>query len=124
MTLDGQIAEKLRCARREAGLSVSDAAQKIGKSELEIRRLESGVARIGADLLYRASVEYDVEIRWFFDDADVGDPLKTEPASKQIAINQYRTTILANLRANNTLAELCDLARESEYKTLARSKVA
>ena len=66
------LAERLRFARRVAGMSQRDMAAAIGASAAQARRYETGEATISAATLLRIAVALDVPPGWLYgiDDND------------------------------------------------------
>lgn len=124
MSLDVQIGEKLGLARRNAGLTVGEIAKMLKIDEQEIVAYEAGNARVPAEHLFQAAQAYGVDLRWFFDHTENNEELSTEQTYGDNTNLDGNTSILADVRANENLAKLCDAARESDYILLNRSKVA
>lgn len=124
MSLDIQIGEKLRVARRRTGLSISDIARILSVTEDEVAAYEAGTRRICADKLYQSAQAFDVDLRWFFDQSTADDELWVERSAGQNTNSDRNTSILSNMRANKNLTKLCEAVRESDYILLNRSKVA
>lgn len=124
MSLDVQIGEKLGHARRNAGLTVDEIAKMLKIAEQEIVAYEAGNARVPAERLFQAAQAYGVDLRWFFDQTENNEELSTEQTYGDNTNLDGNTSILADVRANENLAKLCDAARESDYILLNRSKVA
>ena len=123
MTLDERIGENLRIARAAAGLSSLEAAQLLGETEFNLKQLETGTRRASANLLARAAQAFQVEIRWFFDQSNPPTS-KHSMSPSQDETDAASITLLESLRANKTLAQLCEALRESEYAGQKDSKVA
>jgi transcriptional regulator with XRE-family HTH domain len=120
MSLDHQIGEKLRLARTAANVSLADAAAVLDLTESELSAAEQGTRRTDARLLQCAARAYGVEIRWFFNsskDVRVSDEEKVLTRATSISI-------LQSFRSHETLSQLCETVRESDYSGRPRKNVA
>lgn len=65
-----RVVEKLRLARREAGLTEEQAAAAFGRPQEFIASVEEGSRRIDPVELCRFAVVYQKPVSWFLPDAD------------------------------------------------------
>ena len=70
--MSNSLADRVRFARRIAGISQRDLAAAIGSRVSQVRRYESGAATISAPALLRIAVALDVPLAWLYgvDDSD------------------------------------------------------
>ena len=82
-----RIAERLREARKLAGLSQSHAAKILGLHRPSISEIEAGNRRVSADELARLAEIYDVSVAWLVgkvpEKIDVDDP-RLELAAREL----------------------------------------
>jgi len=69
--IDLHVSIRLRAARREVGLSQTDAADKLGITFQQIQKYENGSNRITAGKMAMLANLYGVSIPWLFDGAPV-----------------------------------------------------
>jgi len=67
--IDQKLAARLRAARRAAGLSEAELANKVSLSADRLIALERGDSRIDAHLMTKVSIALGIEISWFFDNS-------------------------------------------------------
>lgn len=83
----GAIAERLKEARKLAGLSQGQVAKMLGLHRPSITEMESGNRRVSADELARLAAIYDVSTAWLLGEApptiDVKDP-RVELAAREL----------------------------------------
>ena len=83
-----KIAERLKEARKLAGLSQSHVAKMLGLHRPSISEMEAGNRRVSADELARLAGIYDVSVAWLLGEApdtvDVGDP-RLELAARELS---------------------------------------
>src|SRR5436309_13590762 len=74
----GQIAERLKEARKLAGLSQGHVAKMLGLHRPSVTEMETGNRRVSADEVVRLAEIYDVNVAWLLGDApdtiDAQDP--------------------------------------------------
>jgi transcriptional regulator with XRE-family HTH domain len=84
----GQLAERLREARKLAGLSQGNVANMLGLHRPSVSEIEAGNRRVSADELARFAEIYDVSIVWLLGEApetiDVQDP-RLELAARELS---------------------------------------
>jgi CheY-like chemotaxis protein len=90
--LDRGLADRIRFARRVAGMSQEDLAAAIGARRAEVERTEAGLVVLSAATMLRCAVALDVPLGWLYgiDDSDLwpdtviaallGDPAVAELA--------------------------------------------
>ena len=82
------IAERVKEARKLAGLSQGRVAKILGLHRPSISEMEAGNRRVSADELARLAEIYDVGVAWLLgespDTFDVGDP-RLELAARELA---------------------------------------
>ena len=78
--VDRYVAERLRAARLEAGLSQTDLGRAMNLSFQQVQKYERGVNRISASMLVRAAKAVGVAVADFFppDDADLKSAERVE----------------------------------------------
>ena len=78
--IDLLLSQKVSIAREKAGLSVQDAATRLGTSVEEWVMIEAGKVFIDAKMLSQIAMELDKPIAWFFDQepSTVAFPLKNK----------------------------------------------
>ena len=83
-----QIAERLKEARKLAGLSQSHIAKMLGLHRPSISEMEAGNRRVSADELARLAETYDVSVAWLLGEApetlDAQDP-RLELAARELS---------------------------------------
>ena len=83
-----QIAERLKEARKLAGLSQSHVAKMLGLHRPSISEMEAGNLRVSADELARLAETYDVSVAWLLGEApetlDAQDP-RLELAARELS---------------------------------------
>lgn len=83
-----QIAERLREARKLAGLSQGQVAGMLGLHRPSVTEMEAGNRRVSSDELVRLAEVYDVSVTWLVGDApetlDVQDP-RLELAARELS---------------------------------------
>ena len=83
-----QIAERLKEARRLAGISQSHVAKMLGLHRPSVSEMEAGNRRTSADELARLAQIYDVSVAWLLGEApemiDSQDP-RLELAARELA---------------------------------------
>ncbi len=83
-----QIAERLKEARKFAGLSQGQVAKLLGLHRPSITEMESGNRRVSADELARLAAIYDVAVAWLVGEApetiDSKDP-RIELAARELS---------------------------------------
>lgn len=82
------IAERLRLAREQAGLSQGQAAKKLGWHRPTISEIEAGRRRVAADEVGQMAALYGVDVNWIV----TGDDLEADPAI------QLAARVLAKLK--------------------------
>ncbi|MQP68644.1 helix-turn-helix domain-containing protein [Niveispirillum sp. SYP-B3756] len=83
-----QIAERLKEARRLAGLSQGNVAKMLGLHRPSVSEIEAGNRRVSADELARLAEIYDVNVAWLLGEApetiDAQDP-RLELAARELS---------------------------------------
>jgi transcriptional regulator with XRE-family HTH domain len=83
----GRLAERLREARKLAGLSQGQVAKILGLHRPSVSEIEAGNRRISADELSRLAETYDVSVAWLLgqapDSIDGQDP-RLELAAREL----------------------------------------
>jgi transcriptional regulator with XRE-family HTH domain len=83
-----QIAERLKEARKLAGLSQGQVAKMLGLHRPSLSEIEAGNRRVSADELARLAEIYDVSVVWLLGDApetiDAQDP-RLELAARELS---------------------------------------
>jgi len=83
-----QIAERLKEARKLAGLSQSHVAKMLGLHRPSVSEMEAGNRRVSADELARLAETYDVSVAWLLGEApetlDAQDP-RLELAARELS---------------------------------------
>jgi transcriptional regulator with XRE-family HTH domain len=83
-----QIAERLKEARKLAGLSQGHVAKMLGLHRPSVTEIESGNRRVSADELARLAEIYDVSVTWLLGEApeklDAQDP-RLELAARELS---------------------------------------
>lgn len=83
-----QIAERLKEARKLAGLSQGHVAKMLGLHRPSVSEMEAGNRRISADELARLAEIYDVSVTWLLGEApdtlDAQDP-RLELAARELS---------------------------------------
>jgi transcriptional regulator with XRE-family HTH domain len=83
-----QIAERLKEARKLAGLSQGHVAKILGLHRPSVSEMEAGNRRVSADELARLAGIYDVSVAWLLGEApdvlDVRDP-RLELAARELS---------------------------------------
>ena len=83
-----QIAERLKEARKLAGLSQGHVAKMLGLHRPSVSEMEAGNRRVSADELARLSEIYDVSVVWLLGEApealDAQDP-RLELAARELS---------------------------------------
>lgn len=87
-TKRAQIAERLKEARKLAGLSQSHVAKILGLHRPSVTEMESGNRRVSADELARLAEIYDVSVAWLLGETsetlDAQDP-RLELAARELS---------------------------------------
>lgn len=82
------VAERLKEARRLAGISQGQVAKMLGLHRPSISEIEAGNRKVSADEVARLSEIYDVSVAWLLGDApdmmDAADP-RLELAARELA---------------------------------------
>ena len=83
-----RIAERLKEARRLAGLSQGQVAKMLGLHRPSVSEMEAGNRRVSADELGRLAAIYDVNVAWLLGDSpetlDAQDP-RLELAARELS---------------------------------------
>jgi transcriptional regulator with XRE-family HTH domain len=83
-----QLAERLKAARKLAGLSQGHVAKMLGLHRPSVSEMEAGNRRVSAGELARLAQIYDVNVAWLLGEApetiDVQDP-RLELAARELA---------------------------------------
>jgi len=88
MTNDEQrraIAQRLRLARENAGLSQGQVAKKLDLQRPSISEIEAGRRRVSAEELARLAVLYHVDTAWLTGEATSVDTDRVELAARELA---------------------------------------
>lgn len=101
------IGRRARQARKEAGLSQGDLADKLGISAQQIQKFETGKNRISAKTLYLMSQMFDKPLNWFFNEFD------------DAANDDYDTT-MPQAVASNFMYHVCRCIRDVSDKAQQR----
>jgi transcriptional regulator with XRE-family HTH domain len=84
----GQIAERLKQARKLAGLSQGHVAKILGLQRPSVTEMEAGNRRVSADEIARLAEIYDVSVAWLLGEApemiDANDP-RLELAARELS---------------------------------------
>jgi transcriptional regulator with XRE-family HTH domain len=84
----GQIAERLKEARKLAGLSQGHVARILGLHRPSVSEIEAGNRRVSADELAKLAALYDVSVAWLLrevpDSVDAEDP-RLELAARELS---------------------------------------
>jgi transcriptional regulator with XRE-family HTH domain len=87
-TKRGQIAERLKEARKLAGLSQGHVARMLGLHRPSISEIEAGNRRVAADELAKLAALYDVSVAWLLREVpasvDAEDP-RLELAARELS---------------------------------------
>jgi transcriptional regulator with XRE-family HTH domain len=87
-TKRSQIAERLKEARKLAGLSQGQVAKILGLHRPSVSEMEAGNRRVSADELARLAEIYDVSVTWLLGEApqmiDIQDP-RLELAARELS---------------------------------------
>jgi transcriptional regulator with XRE-family HTH domain len=67
-SIDRSVAERLKTARLESGVTQEHTARVLGVSFQQVQKYESGANRISAGRLLQLSHLYKKPLDWFFDD--------------------------------------------------------
>ena len=82
------VAERLKEARKLAGISQGQVARMLGLHRPSVSGIEAGNRKVSADEVARLSEIYDVSVAWLLGDApdinDVADP-RLELAARELA---------------------------------------
>jgi transcriptional regulator with XRE-family HTH domain len=66
--IDKHIAARLKAARKEAGLSQTEAGEDVlGVSFQQLQKIETGANRISAGNLYKLAFAYGKSVAWFYE---------------------------------------------------------
>jgi transcriptional regulator with XRE-family HTH domain len=65
--IDKHIAARLKAARKESGLSQTDASEALGVSWQQLQKIETGANRISAGNLYKLAFAYGKPVAWFYE---------------------------------------------------------
>lgn len=105
-----QIAERLKEARKLAGLSQGQVARMLGLHRPSVSGMEAGSRRVSADELAQLAEIYDVSVAWLAGEApailDARDP-KLELAARELAKLkpddlEHLLRLLAAMRSDST----------------------
>ena len=105
-----QIAERLKEARKLAGLSQGHVAKMLGLHRPSVTEMEAGNRRVTADELARLAEIYDVSVVWLLGEApetlDAQDP-RLELAARELAKLkpddlEHLLRLLAAMRSDST----------------------
>ena len=106
----GQIAERLKEARKLAGLSQGHVARILGLHRPSVTEMEAGNRRVSADELARLAELYDVSVAWLLGESpetmDAQDP-RLELAARELSKLkpddlERLLKLLAAMRSNST----------------------
>lgn len=87
--LDARIGARIRLARHQSMLSLSELAHEVGLTQSEFTDLEEGRIRPSADMIVRLAQVFDLEIRWFFGPASAG-ARQTQKSEASATLSQMR----------------------------------
>lgn len=79
------IAERLRLAREQAGLSQAQVAKALDMHRPTISEIEAGRRRVQAEELRRFAELFDVSIAWLAGDTATGQSAKVELAARELS---------------------------------------
>jgi len=93
--IDNRIAARLALARRQSGMSLSDAGQAAGVSYQQIQKYENGSNRITGGVLALLAGLYERPISWFFHAEGAADTLDASAAPDRIdmAVNELLAAV-------------------------------
>ena len=105
-----QIAERLKEARKLAGLSQGHVAGMLGLHRPSVTEIEAGKRRVSADELARLAEIYDVSVAWLLGEApetlDAQDPRLELAARELVKLKpddlEHLLRLLAALRSDST----------------------
>ena len=105
-----QIAERLKEARKLAGLSQGHVARMLGLHRPSVTEMEAGKRRVSADELARLAEIYDVSVAWLLGEApetlDAQDPRLELAARELVKLKpddlEHLLRLLAALRSDST----------------------
>ena len=105
-----QIAERLKEARKLAGLSQGHVAKMLGLHRPSVTEMEAGKRRVSADELARLAEIYDVSVAWLLGEApetlDAQDPRLELAARELVKLKpddlEHLLRLLAALRSDST----------------------
>ena len=105
-----QIAERLKEARKLAGLSQGHVARMLGLHRPSVTEMEAGKRRVSADELARLAEIYDVSVTWLLCEApetlDAQDPRLELAARELVKLKpddlEHLLRLLAALRSDST----------------------
>ena len=101
-----QIAERLKEARKLAGLSQGHVAKMLGLHRPSVSEMEAGNRRVSADELARLAEIYDVNVAWLLGEAlDAQDPRLQLAARELSKLNpddlEHLLKLLAAMRSDS-----------------------
>lgn len=85
---DAAVGRRVRIARMDAGLSLSDLAASLGVTYQQVQKNEKGVNRIGASRLRRIAEATGRPVSWFFDEAGRAADSPSDPVEQFAATRQ------------------------------------
>ena len=105
-----QVAERLKEARKLAGLSQGHVANMLGLHRPSVTEMEAGKRRVSADELARLAEIYDVNVAWLLGEApetfDAQDPRLELAARELVKLKpddlEHLLRLLAALRSDST----------------------
>ena len=105
-----QVAERLKEARKLAGLSQGHVANMLGLHRPSVTEMEAGKRRVSADELARLAEIYDVSVAWLLGEApetlDAQDPRLELAARELVKLKpddlEQLLRLLAALRSDST----------------------
>ncbi|MEE2929647.1 MAG: helix-turn-helix transcriptional regulator [Pseudomonadota bacterium] len=119
-SLEQKIGSRLKLARMQANLSVSDLALKLSVPDQEVLSLEAGEMRFSARRVSQLAALFELEIRWFFSDLnDIGPCFDKQNTTNLRGI----ADLIATARSKGFLGDLVN-ANKQDQTNCARSKAA
>lgn len=101
------IAERIREARKQAGLSQGQVAKLMGLHRPSVSEIEAGNRRVSADELAKLSELFDVSVAWLVGDAP--ETVETDDPRVQLAARELKKLKPADLdRLMRLLASMRD----------------
>ena len=106
--IERHVGRSIRERRILLGLTQQRLAEMIGVTYQQAHKYERGINRVSAARLYELAQALNVEVGYFFDGFDAGDPGNEVPERQRMSLDVARNfSRIRDERSREALAQLC-----------------